>query len=130
MEHLNINIWRYGWTLDAFFDVRESDASSVISKLDSLGCDEESHAAARRTIGKLNCGLTYSMRNERHSFMVVSRSTCASEFFNTLVHELNHVCSSIEAECGINPHSEEASYLMGCLMGQIAKELRHKTSKV
>lgn len=57
--------------------------------------------------------------------MVVSKTTSAEEFFNTLVHEMCHVKTHICKYQGINLESEEASYFIGGLARDLFPHVKH-----
>ena len=45
--------------------------------------------------GKLNTGLTFYSPRHREAVMVVALTSSASEFFNSLMHELSHLTAYI-----------------------------------
>lgn len=65
--------------------------------------------------GKLNTGLTYASRIERETVIVVSRASCAEEYFNSIVHEIAHAGVYTCDALGIELKSEEAAYFQGGL---------------
>lgn len=61
--------------------------------------------------GKLDTGLTYSNALRRESVVVISRTSSALEFLQSLTHELGHLSCHI-AECyGIGLGGEEVRYI-------------------
>lgn len=124
MDRMRIYIEKYGWVVDVYTSVYRENVPMLVGALKGAGAEGEALRTACENIGWADNGLTYT--NGHHSVVVVSHATSINEFANTLVHELNHVCSDIENVCSVDPHGEEASYLIGDLMSVIIKGMAHK----
>lgn len=114
---LRLNIARYGWTVDVFLAVQPRHALDVEKALTDIGCDDGYLQQARALLqaGELDRGLTYSNIAERRSVVVVGQSSSASEFVNSLTHELHHLVAHVCEGAGVDNASEEACYLAGGL---------------
>lgn len=84
----------------------------VITVLEELDCPVIQAAVSNIQSG-YNTGFTYSKGNT--SVMVINKCTSIVEVINTYNHEKNHIEMHICKELGIDPYSEEASYLSGDL---------------
>lgn len=114
---LRLDIARYGWTVDVFLAVQPRHALAVEKALTDIGCDDGYLQQARTLLqaGELDRGLTYSNIAERRSVVVVGQSSSASEFVNSLTHELHHLVAHVCEGVGVDLASEEACYLAGGL---------------
>lgn len=114
---LRLDIARYGWTVDVFLAVQPRHALDVEKALTDIGCDDGYLQQARALLhaGELDRGLTYSNIAERRSVVVVGQSSSASEFVNSLTHELHHLVAHVCEGAGVDNASEEACYLAGGL---------------
>lgn len=115
MIRQRIDIAQYGWSVEFFFDASPKYVSRILNSLSDIGCcgDALMEANDLLTSEKPNIGLTYSNIDSGRSVVVVSQTTSAEEFFNTLTHELHHLVSHICEARGIDMASEQACYLTG-----------------
>lgn len=120
-------ISQHDWLVKAYFDSEDSDADHILGELMSVGADMDTMRSAFRNLrgGLMNTGLTYTSRTHRTTILVVSRTTSAEEFFNSLVHEMCHAMVHICEEEGIDLESEQASYFMGGLGRDIFPHVKH-----
>lgn len=123
MERQRFKIKKYDWMVDIYYLPSRSDIPYIMNEMFQNGASYKSlnKVACRLCKGK-NRGCAYSNPYSRYSILVIGEVTCVSQFFNTLIHELNHLCGAIEKEYDIDPHSEEASYLIGDVVMQIINE--------
>lgn len=82
-----------------------------------IGCHGAAlfEAIANVESDKRNTGLTYTNLSTRQTLVIISATTSAEEFLNTLTHEIHHVVSHICEAVGIDMASEEACYLTGTI---------------
>lgn len=120
-------IWQHDWLVKAFFDSDDSNADLILGELRSVGADMDTMRSAYRNLrgGMMNTGLTYTSLAHRTTVLVVSRTTSAEEFFNSLVHEMCHAMTHICEVEGIDLESEQASYFMGGLARDIFPHVKH-----
>ena len=67
-----------------------------------------------------NQGFTFSNPSLMQSVVVIGPTTNGAEFQNTVVHELFHLATAISASLGIDLLGEEAAYLSGDTMRDLA----------
>lgn len=115
MIHDTIYLPDYDWTIDAFFAVTHYDVEEIMFALWDIGCDAHNAKRAYENLssGKLDNGLTYSNYSKRKSVLVVGLASDASQFVNSFVHEIDHLGRHISKHLGVDPDSEEVSYLCG-----------------
>lgn len=120
-------ICQHSWLVKAYFDSDDSDADLILGELMSVGADMDTMRSAYRNLrgGMMNTGLTYTSRPHRTTILVVSRTTSADEFFNSLVHEMCHARTHICEVEGIDLESEQAAYFMGGLARDIFPHVKH-----
>lgn len=121
------HIHQHDWLVKAYINSDDSDADLILGDLLSVGADMDTMRDAFRNLRewKVNTGLTYTSRWHRTTIMVVSKTTSAKEFFNTLVHEISHAKTHICEYLGIDLTSEEASYFSGGLARDLFPHVKH-----
>lgn len=118
-------IEKYDWLLHCYFAVDCYYANEIIDSLIDIDCkgDYLFRAAKNLECGNIDNGLTYSNMRIGESVMVVGLTTSASEFLNSLSHELHHVVCHICSAKGIDIESEEAAYLIGDIAQMLFKPI-------
>lgn len=121
------HIHQHDWLVKAYINSDDSDADLILGELWSVGADMDTMREAFRNLRewKVNTGLTYTSPWNRTTIMVVSKTTSAKEFFNTLVHEISHAKTHICEYLGIDLTSEEASYFSGGLARDLFPHVKH-----
>lgn len=121
------HISQHDWLVKAYIGSNVSDADLILEDLLSIGADMDTMRLAYRNLrgGLKNTGLTYTSRWNRITIMVVSESTSAEEFFNSLVHEMCHAKTHICDIEGIDLKSEQASYFIGGLARDLFPHIKH-----
>ena len=109
------DIPKYGWTVTVYYAVTGYDVRRIMRELERLGCggNDLHRAYANLSKGVINTGLTYSNVEERETLVVISRTSSAAQFQNSLDHEKGHLCRHISQAMHIDPYGEEAEYLAG-----------------
>ena len=95
------------------FDVIESaltDILAPISIIDEI-YDKISY--------KLNYGVTFTNSRYRTSVVCINKTTTREELINTITHEADHVQDDICKYYNVPLDSEQASYLIGYLVGKM-----------
>lgn len=108
---------RYGWCVTVFYEVSCEDEECVMAELADIGCVGNDLHKARKNIDSCrpNQGVTFANMNTRDMVVVISKTTSAKEFLNTLVHELHHMAEFIAICDGVPLSGEEISYIAGDL---------------
>ena len=111
----NIFIRRANWHVRIFFAVTHIDADEILDELINAGCSSSDLVEAKRSLwsGLPNSGLTYSNLNDRKTVMVIGYTSDASEAWNIIDHEKNHLLQHIAQATDIDPYGEEISYISG-----------------
>ena len=109
------------WDVVCFFDTTMDDADIVLSTIDKIGCSDTLYDMAKDnlTSGEMNTGLTYTSPPSMTTVMVVGRAESKEEYYDTIFHELCHVCDHVANALGIRRNSEEYHYLAGGLARKI-----------
>lgn len=115
MLRQNFDIPLYDWNTTIFYGVEKRDAREILRELQYLGCKDEHLQKAKKMLKKAekNSGFTISSFFDKQTIIVVFAVSSIGEFLNTLTHEKNHLEMHICTAMGIEPESEEASYLSG-----------------
>lgn len=126
MIYQEIKVPKYRWMIYAFFDTTASDVDAVMGTLYDLNCDYETATRAYENLmeGKKNTGLCYSNYRYKASVVVISKTTSAKEFFNSFLHEMNHLQAHVSDVYHLDPMGEDASYFVG----EVARSMYDKIS--
>ena len=109
------------WAVILAYDVEVTDLDELASWLDALGCGRKDMEKACRIALGVNSGFTYSSQELRMSLVVVSDATDKSQWWDTLVHEIDHVQSAICDYYDVPLGSEAAAWTQGYIMRQIIR---------
>lgn len=123
----DFHIARYGWKVRVYYAVSTYWADMITNELRDMGCNgiHLERAYHNLTSGSLDTGLTYSDFENRRTLMVISRTSSAAQFQNSLDHEKGHLCMHISHCMGIDPYGEEAQYLSGYVGQKMFSVARH-----
>lgn len=115
MIRQRIPLYYWGWDITVYYEAGPEDADRILLDLDRLGADGAELRRAERNIrgGVPNTGLTFTSRKSRESMTVISRTTNAAQFQDTLDHEKGHLAMHIGKALGLDPYGEELQYLSG-----------------
>lgn len=127
MIYQEIEVPKYRWMIYAFFDTTASDTDAVMGALFDLGCDAKAAEQAfdNLTQNKKNTGLCYSNYREKASVVVISKTTCSAEFFDSFLHEMNHLQSHISNVYHLDPLGEDAAYMIGDVARAMYQKISH-----
>lgn len=115
MLRQDIHIEKYDWDVVVFYAVTSYNMTAVMAALRWADCSSRDihHAYDMIMSRGMNVGFTYSNRKERRTVMVVSLSSSAAEYCNSIAHERTHLAMNIAEAMGMNPWGEEVCYLVG-----------------
>lgn len=127
MIRQTIYIDKLGWLVYAYFYKTKYDVDEIMEKLFDLGCDSKTAWEAYENLSSdsLNTGLCYSNYKGKQSVMVVGKTSCAAELFNSFHHELKHLESHISKVFQFDPLGEDAAYLSGELAMIMFPKIKH-----
>lgn len=122
-----IHIPEVDWNVCMYFALDTYYVEDIMQSLCDIGCDSQRAKQAYENMmaDKKNTGFTYSNYRNRESVMVVSKTTSASEMFNTTIHELVHLASHIAHACDYEPTGETIAYIIGDLAKEIYPDISH-----
>lgn len=102
-----------GWKVTCYYAVTHYEVDEIMHTLAEAGADDKSLDRAYENLssGNLNTGLCYSGDGE--SVLVVSVASSASQFVNSLFHEVHHLSSHIGSALGYDLRGEEVCYIAG-----------------
>lgn len=118
-------IRKYDWNITLFYNAKPRDTSYIMRVLWNSGIAPENYWEAQNTLcsGRPNEGLTYNNPRTHSSVVVIGHVSDMWELIDTIEHEGRHLIQGICNAYGINPNSEEASYMEGGFFKQVIKEL-------
>lgn len=127
MIHKEIYIPEAEWLVHMYFALDTFYIDDIMENLYHIGCDSQRAKQAYENMmaDKKNTGFTYSNYRNRESVMVVSKTTSASEMFDTTIHELVHLASHIAHACDYEPTGEAVAYIIGGLAKEIYPDISH-----
>ena len=122
-----IHIPEADWNVCMYFALDTYYVEDIMQSLCDIGCDSQraEQAYENMVADRKNTGFTYSNYRNRESVMVVSKTTSASEMFNTTIHELVHLASHISLACDYEPTGETIAYIIGDLAKEIYPDISH-----
>ena len=107
------------WRLVVNYDVTPSDLRYVMGQIDSIGVSEKDREEINSLFDEPNHGFSVSDPNERMSLVCIGWVTSRWQWFNTIVHEIDHVQRDICEYYNVELGTEEAAYLQGCLAAEM-----------
>lgn len=120
-------IKKYSWEVVVLYDVGPNNVKHIKELLseicDDYGTIQDGVKYIRK--GDYNSGFIYTNYDRKASVIVIGRTTSKQEFFNTIVHEANHLQSHIATKYNIDEKGEEVSYLIGDIVQKMYKVFKH-----
>ena len=111
------------WKVYVYYDVTSKDIIKIITKLQELKLPKSYITSAYTTLisNKLNQGLTETNSKLKKSIVVFTKTTNASQFVNSFVHELGHLSHHIARTYNLDLNGEEVQYIAGDIAQQMFK---------
>lgn len=127
MIKTKLYIEKYDWVVTAYVAVTHYETDQILFDLRRIGCSGDTYDKAEGKLreNEINSGLTYSSKTDRESVMVTALSSSTKQQFNTICHEICHVCAHIASVENIDTTSEEFAYLVGDLSMDIFPDIKH-----
>lgn len=119
---------KYGWKIHVYYVVTEPNAEEILLQLERIGCNGRNVDVAYHNLssGKLDTGLTYTNAERNESVVVISKTSTALEFLQSLTHEFGHLSNHIAEYYSIPLDGEEVRYICDSLLERtwpISREL-------
>ena len=124
METVYLDVPHKKWGVVVVFDYNvDYEYRELKAVMMSFGLDADCVAEAMHILSNPNTGMTISNHELCMSVIFISNATKASEWYDTALHELYHVCTAIIDYYGISCESEDAAYLMGYLTKEFIEKV-------
>lgn len=120
-KYIDVDGW-WGIVVVYDYDV-DTDYRDMKAIMMSFGLDESKVYKSLGVLSEVNTGMTISNMELCMSVIFISNATRASEFWDTVVHELKHVADAILDYYGVWHESEEAAYLTGYLTKEFIEQV-------
>lgn len=113
---------RYDWDITVYYSVHGYFVDEIMGHLQRLGMSGAKLGKAYKSLssGRLDTGLTYVGDGE--AVCVIGKASGASEYANSIQHEVMHLAIFIAMAEGIPLDDEEVCYIGG----EIAKKMHPK----
>lgn len=95
----------------------------MIEQMRSFGLSIRNAQKAISILSNYNTGMAVSNETLRMSAIYISDATSVEQWWDTVAHELSHVCTAIIDTYDVPYDSEDAAYLAGYLMRQLVREV-------
>ena len=111
------------WKVYVYYDVTLKDAIKIVTKLKEIKLPKSYITSAYTTLvsNKLNQGLTETNSKLKESVIVFTKTTNASQFINSFVHEIGHLSNHIARTYNLDLNGEEVQYIAGDIAQQMFK---------
>lgn len=114
MVQTGFHIGNRDWWVMALLDIDGvGDLNKVYESLLSVGAPDYKAREVCMVLSRPNTAYTFTDYDGRFSLIFVARTTDASQMYDSIDHEKNHVVSHICKYYNVERDSEEASYLAG-----------------
>ncbi len=107
------------WAVIFAYDIGLRDLDEIGDWLDALGASESDIRRASQVIMGTNTGFTFSNPNLKMSVTCISDASDDAQWWDTVVHEIDHVQKAICSHYDVPLGTEDAAYLQGYIMRQI-----------
>ena len=95
----------------------------MVEQMRSFGMTIRNAEKALSILSGYNTGMAVSNETLKMSAIYISDATSVEQWWDTVAHELSHVCTSIIDTYDVPYDSEDAAYLAGFLMRQLVREV-------
>lgn len=121
MIRQRIYLDNYDILVHAYYATTQYYVAEILDRLYEIGCRGYNLRRAEENLasGKLNTGLTFYSPRHREAVMVVALTSSASEFYDSLLHELSHLTAYIAKDDNLSFTGEAIAYLEGDLAREI-----------
>ena len=111
------------WKVYVYYNVTPKDAIEIVTKLQEIKLPKSYITSAYTTLvsNKLNQGLTETNSKLKTSVIVFTKTTNASQFVNSFVHEIGHLSNHIAITYNLDLNGEEVQYIAGDIAQQMFK---------
>lgn len=120
-----IIIGKNKWKVMVLYTPLRGDLGEVVKMLSRLNCPKEDVVKIKKIIryNIKNTGFTYSAIPRKESIVAICSATSSAQYFNTAIHEINHLQNDILKYYKVNNDSEDAAQLIGYIAMKMFKIL-------
>lgn len=112
------------WAFVLAYDIGDEDLDEVGGWLEALGAGEREVHEAQLLLTRWNKGFTRSDTRLRMSVMCIGKATSDEQWWDTLIHEIDHLQGKILRYYDVSQDTEDAAYLQGYMMRKIIQVLK------
>lgn len=111
------------WKVYVYYDITERNSDEILDKIKELNLPENYVKSAYTMLkySKPNRGITFSNTKIRESIIVIGKTSNASQFVNSFVHEISHLTNHIARTYHLDINSEEVCYISGDIAQEMFK---------
>lgn len=122
IKHKFIVNRRY-WKVYVYYNVSKRNINEILDKLENLNFPDSYVTSAYTMLNnnKLNSGRTFSNIRNKVSVVIIGKTSNATEFVNSFVHEIAHLSNHIARAYNLNLDNEEVCYLSGDIAQEMFK---------
>lgn len=120
-----IIIGKNKWKVVILYTPLRGDLGEVIKMLSRLNCPKKDVVKIKKIIkyNIKNTGFTFSAIPRKESIIAICSATEPAQYFNTAIHEINHLQNDILKYYKVNNDSEDAAQLIGYIAMKMFKIL-------
>lgn len=120
-----IIIGKNKWKVMVLYTPLRGDLGEVVKMLSRLNCPRKDIAKIKRIIkyNIKNTGFTYSVIPRKESVVAICSATSPAQYFNTAIHEIDHLQNDILEYYKVDGDSEDAAQLIGYIAMKMFKVL-------
>lgn len=120
-----IIIGKNKWKVVILYTPLRGDLGEVVKMLSRLNCPKKDVVKIKKIIkyNIKNTGFTFSAIPRKESIIAICSATEPAQYFNTAIHEINHLQNDILKYYKINNDSEDAAQLIGYIAMKMFKIL-------
>lgn len=111
------------WAFVFAYDIEGKNLGEVGEWLEALGAVKREIFRAQEVLTKENTGLTYSNPSQRMSVVCMAQQSDMGQWWNTAVHEFEHLKNAIMNYYHVEKDSEEEAYLLGYIVQKVVQKL-------
>lgn len=110
-----IKVKRISWIVYVYYSVTKDNIEEILFRINKLHLPISYSKSAYSILSrnKFNSGFTYSNTKLKQSIVVITKTTSASEFVNSFIHEIGHLANHIALTYHLDRNGEEIQYIAG-----------------
>lgn len=120
--YLDIPYKKWGIVIISDFDT-EYEYVELMAIMRSFGLSTKKSRFAMNVLSSYNTGMAISRDDIKMSAIFISKATSSSQWWDSVLHEIKHVCDAIIDYYGVEWDGEDAAYLTGYLMKELVEKM-------